>query len=56
MYAQGLSTRDIEAAFTTATGERLLSQTAISAVTEALWQEYEAFQQRSLADIPTSVW
>jgi transposase-like protein len=52
MYAKGLSTRDIEAAFTTATGERLLSHTAVSEVTEALWQEYEAFQQRSLADLP----
>lgn len=52
MYARGLSTRDIEAALTTSTGDRLLTKTAVSQVTEALWQEYEAFQQRSLADIP----
>jgi putative transposase len=52
MYARGLSTRDIEAALTTRTGDRLLTKTAVSQVTEALWQEYEAFPQRSLADIP----
>lgn len=52
MYARGLSTRDIEAALTTRTGERWLTKTAVSQVTDALWQEYEAFQRRSLADIP----
>lgn len=52
MYARGLSTWDIEAALTTSTGDRLLIKTAVSQVTEALWQEYEAFQQRSLANIP----
>ncbi len=29
-----------------------MSHTAVSAGTEALWQEYAAFQQRSLAEIP----
>ncbi|WP_242848412.1 transposase [Sulfobacillus thermosulfidooxidans] len=47
-----MSTRDIEAALTTSTGERLWSRTAISEVTDALWSEYEAFQRRSLAHIP----
>jgi transposase-like protein len=52
MYARGLSTRDVEAAFTDAQGVCLLSRTAVSEVTEALWAEYEAFQRRSLADVP----
>ena len=43
MYARGLSTRDIEAAFRDASGASLLSRTAVSQVTERLWQEYEAF-------------
>jgi transposase-like protein len=49
MYARGLSTRDIEAAFVDATGDRLLSRTAVSEVTEVLWEEYESFSQRDLA-------
>jgi mutator family transposase len=40
MFARGLSTRDIEAAFRNATGNSLLSRTAVSQVTERLWQEY----------------
>ncbi|WP_053958341.1 transposase [Sulfobacillus thermosulfidooxidans] len=47
-----MSTRGIEAALTTSTGERLWSHTVISEVTDALWSESEAFQCRSLADIP----
>jgi putative transposase len=49
MYAHGLSTRDIEQAFTDATGTRLLSRSAVSEVTEALWEEYEAFATRDLS-------
>jgi putative transposase len=49
MYARGLSTRDIEDAFTDATGVCLLSKSAVSEVTETLWEEYEAFQQRDLS-------
>ncbi len=52
MYARGLSTRDIEAAFTDERGVCLLSRTGVSEVTEALWEEYEAFQKRDLEDIP----
>ncbi len=37
---------------TTATGDRLWSHTAVSAVTDALWPEEAALQQRSLAEIP----
>ena len=36
MYARGLSTRDIEAAFRDASGASVLSRTAASQVTEAV--------------------
>jgi transposase-like protein len=52
MYARGLSTRDIEAAFTDEQGQCLLSRSKVSEVTEALWEEYEAFQSRDLSNIP----
>lgn len=52
MYARGLSTRDIEAAFTDATGQCLLSKSAVSELTEQLWAEYEAFSQRDLSELP----
>jgi putative transposase len=51
MYARGLSTRDIEEAFKDSTGDRLLSRTAVSQVTESLWAEYEAFRQRDLSHL-----
>lgn len=51
MYARGLSTRDVEAAFTDEAGACLLSKSAVSELTEALWAEYEAFQQRPLSDV-----
>jgi putative transposase len=50
MYARGLSTRDVEDAFTDATGECLISRTAVSEVTDSLWREYEAFSERDLAE------
>jgi transposase-like protein len=46
MYAHGLSTRDIEAAFTDATGGSVLSKSAVSEVTERLWAEYQAFREQ----------
>jgi putative transposase len=49
MYARGLSTRDVEAAFTDERGDCLLSRSAVSEVTETLWEEYEAFQARDLS-------
>ena len=49
MYARGLSTRDIEDALEEATGNRLLSRTAVSQITEVLWEEYEAFAERDLS-------
>lgn len=50
MYARGLSTRDIEAALCDDKGRSLLSRTAVSQVTERLWEEYEAFASRDLSE------
>jgi transposase-like protein len=49
MYARGLSVRDIEECFVSATGEQLLSRSVVSEVTESLQQEFEAFQEHDLA-------
>jgi putative transposase len=49
MTVRGLSVRDIEDAFTEATGERILSRSAVSVLTDTLWQDYEAFCQRDLS-------
>jgi transposase-like protein len=48
MYARGLSTRDIEAAFAEATREPVLSRSAVSELSHSLWQDYEAFWERDL--------
>jgi transposase-like protein len=54
MYARGLSTRDIEDLLGDLCdsqgdeGRTLLSKSAVSQVTEALWEEYEAFTKRDL--------
>lgn len=57
MYARGLSTRDIEdllgelcAEQEEQDGTMLLSKSSVSRVTEALWEEYEAFTKRDLAE------
>lgn len=42
MYARGLSVRDIESAFTDASGKSLLSKTAVSQITERLWADYQS--------------
>ena len=49
MYARGLSTRNIEAAFTDEKGKCLISKSAVSEVTEILWEEYETFTKRDLS-------
>ncbi len=49
MYARGLSDRDIEDALYGATGDRLLSKSSVSALSEVLWEEYEAFVERDLS-------
>jgi len=51
MYARGCSTRDIEAIFRGDDGASLLSRTAVSKLTESLWEEYEAFATRDLSGI-----
>ena len=51
MYTRGLSTRDIEEAFRDPlSGEPLLGRTAVSELTDSLWEEYQAFCQRDLSD------
>jgi transposase-like protein len=51
MYARGLSTRDVEDAFKDATGELLISKSAVSEITDRLWEDYEAFVARDLSEI-----
>ena len=51
MYSRGLSTRDVEDAFRDPySGELLLSRTAVSEITDSLWQDYQHFCQRDLSD------
>jgi putative transposase len=50
MYARGLSVRDIEVAFTDASGKSLLSKSAVSQITERLWTDYQAFAGRDLGE------
>ena len=54
MYVRGLSTRDIEDSLhglgdAIDADESLLSRGSVSRVTEALWEEYEAFSERDLS-------
>ena len=49
MWARGLSVRDIEAAFVDERGQCVLSKSAVSAVTERLWDDYQAFASRNLS-------
>jgi transposase-like protein len=51
MYARGLSTRDVEDAFRDATGEMLISKSAVSQITDQLWEDYRAFIARDLSDV-----
>ncbi|MFQ5968725.1 MAG: transposase [Acidimicrobiia bacterium] len=51
MYARGMSTRDVEDAFRDATGEPLISRSAVSEITDRLWEQYEAFTNRDLSEI-----
>jgi len=49
MYARGLSVRDIEAAFVDESGRCVLTKSAVSAVTERLWADYQLFASRDLS-------
>ena len=51
MYARGLSTRDVEDCFRDATGELLISKSAVSEITDQLWEDYQAFRTRDLSSI-----
>ena len=51
MYARGLSTRDVEDCFRDATGELLISRSAVSEITDQLWDDYQAFRTRDLSAI-----
>jgi putative transposase len=51
MYARGLSTRDVEDCFRDATGELVISRTAVWEITDRLWEDFQAFQARDLSDI-----
>jgi putative transposase len=48
MYARGLSTRDVEDAFRDATGDMLLSKSAVSQITDRLWEDYRVLYQPGL--------
>lgn len=49
MYARGLSVRDIEAAFEDESGRCVLTRSAVSLVTERLWEDYQGFASRDLS-------
>ncbi len=51
MYARGLSTRDGEDAFRDATGELLISKSAVSEITDRLWEDYQEFIARDLSAV-----
>jgi putative transposase len=51
MYARGLSTRDVEDAFRDSTGELLISKSAVSEITDRLWEDYQEFIARDLSEI-----
>ena len=51
-YARGLSVRDIERAFTDRSGRCRLTRTAVSELTERLWNDYQAFASRDLSVHP----
>jgi putative transposase len=51
MYSRGLSTRDVEEAFRDPlTGQMLLSRSAVSEITDSLWEDYQHFCQRDLSE------
>ena len=45
MYARGLSTRDVEDAFRDATGQPLISKSAVSEITDRLWGRLPGLHQ-----------
>jgi putative transposase len=52
MYARGLSSRDVEECFRDEqTGELMISRSAVSEITDRLWEDYREFCQRDLSGI-----
>lgn len=52
MYARGLSTRDVEECFgDEETGELMICRSAVSEITDQLWEDYRAFCERDLSEI-----
>jgi putative transposase len=51
MYARGLSTRDVEDAFRDATGELLISKSAVTEITDRLWEQFQTFTSRDLSEV-----
>jgi hypothetical protein len=51
MCARGCSSRDIEAIFRSENGDSLLSRTAVSEMTQALWAECEEFTTHDVSEI-----
>lgn len=52
MYARGLSTRDVEECFRDkVTGELMISRSAVSEITDRLWEDYRTFCERDLSEI-----
>ena len=49
MWVRGLSVRDVEQAMESATGAFVLSNSAVSQVTENLYEQYDAFRSRDLS-------
>lgn len=52
MYARGLSTRDVEECFRDErTGELMISRSAVSQITDQLWEDYRQFCERDLSGV-----
>lgn len=52
MYARGLSTRDVEECFRDErTGELMISRSAVSQITDQLWEDYREFCERDLSGV-----
>ena len=49
MYIGGLSTQDIEDALYLTTGDKLLSKSSISKISQVLWEDYENFTKKDLS-------
>jgi putative transposase len=51
MYARGLSTRDVEECFRDEAGNPMISRTAVSQITDQLWEDFQQFCTRDLSGI-----